>query len=147
MLPPSETPSLQVREANVSTIEPNILSLLWFTLFWALCCVGFLVLSGSFPLKVAKDRNQATSAVLAILNAGLMAVLVSLTLAFGYLELRVTTLIVVAGLVFLFAPTPFELWPASWRDGKRPLATLLIAQFAALAALYQVGGSYLDRLA
>lgn len=129
----------------MSMIEPNLPSLLWFTLLWTLCCVGFLVLSGSFPLEAAKERGRASSAGLAVFNAGLMVVLAGATLAFGYLELRVTSLVVVAGLVFLFAPTPFEAWPVRWRDGRAVLVGLLVMQVGTLAVLYQLGGGLLDR--
>jgi hypothetical protein len=127
----------------MSAIEPNIPSLLWFTLLWTICCVGFLVLSGSFPLNAARERGRASSALLALCNAALMAVLAVLTLTFGFLELRVTTLIVVAGLVFLFAPTPFEVWPEKWRDGRVVLAALLVMQGAGLAAVYALTEGHL----
>jgi hypothetical protein len=129
----------------MSMIEPNLPSLLWFTLLWTLCCVGFLVLSGSFPLKAAIERGRASSVGLAVFNAGLMVVLAGATLAFGYLELRVTSLVVVAGLVFLFAPTPFEAWPERWRDGRAVLAALMVVQLGTLAVLYHLGGGLLDR--
>lgn len=120
----------------MSALEPNVTSLLWFTLLWTLCCVGFFVLSGSFPLTAARERGRATNALLALCNAGAMVVLAGLTLAYGYLELRVTTLIVVAGLVFLFAPASFEIWPEHRRDGNGVLLALFALQAGALAALY-----------
>lgn len=128
----------------MSAIEPNITSLLWFTLFWTLCCIGFLALSGSFPLSVARERGRASNAALAIFNGGLMAVLAALTLAYGYVELRISTLIVVMGLAFLFAPASFEIWPERWRDGRGLLATLLVLQVVAITALCQVGSGLLD---
>lgn len=124
----------------MSAIEPNVNSLLWFTMLWALCCTGFLVLSGFFPLKVVRERGQSISPVLAVLNAGLLAALAIFTVAYGYLELRVTTLIVVMGLVFLFAPAPFDIWPDRWRSGRTALAALLVAQVGALAGLYHFAG-------
>ena len=122
----------------MSAIEPNGLSLLWFTLLWTLCCVGSLGLSGSFPLNVARERGKNINVLLALSNTALMAVLVVLTLAFGFLELRVTTLVVVAGLVFLFAPAPFEVWPEKWRDGRAVLSALLIVQGAGLVAVCEL---------
>lgn len=130
----------------MSAIEPNLASLMWFTMLWTLCCIGFLVLSGFFPLKVAAERGQSMSPVLAVFNAGLMAALVGLTVAFGYLELRVTTLIVVMGLVFLFAPAPFEVWPARWRNGYAALAALLVAQVGALGGLYLLAGDVIGHI-
>jgi hypothetical protein len=74
----------------------------------------------------------------------LLAIFAALTLAYGYAELRISTLIVVMGLAFLFAPASFEIWPERWRDGRGVLATLLVLQVVAITALYQVGSSLLD---
>ncbi|QIB32961.1 hypothetical protein [Ancylobacter pratisalsi] len=127
----------------MSAIEPNIISLLWFTLFSTLCCIGFLALSGSFPLNVARERGRSSNAALAIFNVGLMAILAALTLAYGYVELRISSVIVITGLAILFAPASFEIWPERWRDGRGVLATLLVLQVVAIAALCQVGGNLL----
>lgn len=130
----------------MAAIEPNIAALIWFALFSTLCCIGFLVLSGSFPLKVARERGQASSAALALFNGALMLVFVGLTLAFGLAELRVTSVIVVAGLAFLFAPASFEIWPERWKDGRTVLAIMALAQLGAITALYGVGGGSLAPL-
>lgn len=127
----------------MSAIEPNVTALLWFTLFWAVCCVGFLVLSGSFPLGILKERGGTGSPTLAIVNALAMLTLGALTLWFGFSELRITTLIVVGGLVALFSPAPFEIWPERWRDARSVLAALLVIQVGALAILYHFAGGAL----
>jgi hypothetical protein len=44
----------------------------------------------------------------------------------------------VAGLVVLFTPGLFEVWPASWRDGRIGLVVLVGVQILALAALAKV---------
>lgn len=130
----------------MAALEPNVIALAWFALFSTLCCVGFLILSGSFPLGAAKERGQASSPALALINGALMLVLVGFTLAFGLIELRVTSVIVVAGLAFLFAPASFEIWPERWKDGRAVLAIMALAQLGALAALYRVGGEVLAPL-
>lgn len=130
----------------MAALEPNVIALAWFALFSTLCCVGFLILSGSFPLGAAKERGQASSPALALINGALMLVLVGFTLAFGLIELRVTSVIVVAGLAFLFAPASFEIWPERWKDGRAVLAIMALAQLGAIAALYRVGGEVLAPL-
>lgn len=127
----------------MAALEPNVVALAWFALFSTLCCVGFLILSGSFPLNAARERGQSSSPALALLNGALMLALGGLTLAFGLVELRVTSVIVVAGLAFLFAPASFEIWPERWKDGRAVLAIMALAQVGALAALYRIGGDLL----
>lgn len=131
----------------MATLEPNVGALLWFALFATLSCIGFLILSGAFPLHALRERGQAASPALALLNGALMLVLGGFTLAFGLMELRLTSVIVVAGLAFLFAPSSFEIWPERWKDGRAVLAILALAQVAAILALYGVGGDALAPLA
>jgi hypothetical protein len=59
---------------------------------------------------------------------------------YGYAELRWSSLIVVTGLVVLFAPGLFEVWPSSFRDGRTGLVLLVGVQIAALATLAKVAG-------
>jgi hypothetical protein len=73
-------------------------------------------------------------------NVALLAVLSIATGLFGYCELRWSTLVVVAGLVVLFAPGLFEIWPSSFRDGSKGLAALIGIQLLALATLAKVAG-------
>jgi hypothetical protein len=68
-------------------------------------------------------------------NTVLLAALSIGTAIFGYSELRWSTLIVVAGLVVLFSPGLFEVWPSSFRDGSKGLVTLIAIQLLALATL------------
>jgi hypothetical protein len=51
-------------------------------------------------------------------------------------------LIVVAGLVVLFAPGLFEVWPPSLRDGRTGLVVLVGVQILALVALVSVAGPF-----
>ena len=59
---------------------------------------------------------------------------------YGYTELRWSTLIVVAGLVILFVPGLFEIWPSPLRDGSTGLVVLVGVQALALAALAKIAG-------
>ena len=127
----------------MAALEPNVAALAWFALFSTLCCVGFLILSGAFPLNAARERGQSSSPALALLNGALMLALGGLTLAFGLTELHLTSVIVVAGLAFLFAPASFEIWPERWKDGRAVLAIMALAQIGALAALYRIVGDVL----
>ncbi len=119
----------------MTAIEPNWAALLWFCLVWAVACVAFLVVAGMFPLRAG---TRGIGAVLILGNAALLAVLVASAAVFGYAQLRLTSLIVTSGLIFLFAPAAFQAWPDSWRDGRSGLAVLLGLQLAAIALLYRV---------
>lgn len=125
----------------MQAIEPNWISLLWFAGFATVGTVVLLVVAGMFPLRSAPDavRSGATP-LLVVGNAVLLAILLMGTGFYGYVELRVSTLIIVAGLVVLFAPALFEIWPSSLRDGTAGLVVLVGVQVLALAALAKVAG-------
>jgi hypothetical protein len=123
----------------MGAIEPNWTALLWFAPLATVCAVAFLVVSGMFPLASRPDR--ARSAVATALVAGNSMLLIALlagTGLYGYAELRWTTLVVVTGLIVLFAPGLFEVWPSSMRDGPAGLVVLVGIQLCALAALAKI---------
>jgi hypothetical protein len=123
----------------MSAIEPNWVSLLWFAAFATICTVAFLTVAGMFPLRSRPDTAKSKAATLLVFgNALLLAVLLMGTMVFGYAELRWSTLVVVAGLVVLFAPGLFEVWPSSLRDGSSGLIVLIGVQVLALAVLAKV---------
>src|SRR4030088_863598 len=125
----------------MDAIEPHSISLLWFTAFATVCAVAFLVVAGMFPLRSRPDSLKSGMATLLILsNVVLLVVLLTGTGWYGYAELRRSTLIVVAGLVVLFAPGLFEVWPSSLRDGRTGLLALIAVQIVALATLAKVAG-------
>ena len=125
----------------MQAIEPNWISLLWFAGFATICTVAFLVVAGMFPLRSRPDSARSGAAMLLIVgNAVLLAALLAGTGLYGYAELRWSSLIVVAGLVVLFAPGLFEVWPSSLRDGSTGLVVLVGVQILALAALAKIGG-------
>jgi hypothetical protein len=125
----------------MGAIEPHWISLLWFALLATVCTVSFLVVAGMFPLHLRPDSAKSGAATLLVAgNALLLAALSIGTGFFGYAELRWSTLIVVAGLVVLFAPGLFEVWPSPLRDGRAGLVVLIGIQLLALATLAKIAG-------
>jgi hypothetical protein len=125
----------------MQAIEPNWISLLWFAIFATIGTIALLIVAGMFPLRSRLGSvGSGTSTLLVLGNVVLLAVLLTGTGLYGYVELRWSTLIVVAGLVVLFAPGLFEAWPSSWRDGSTGLVVLVNVQVLALAALARIAG-------
>jgi hypothetical protein len=131
----------------MAAIEPNWIALIWFALFATVCAVAFLVVSGMFPLasRPAHAKSGIAAALVAC-NGLLLLALLAGTGLYGYAELRWTSLIVVTGLVVLFAPGLFEAWPASLRDRPAGLLALVAVQICALAALARVASPALANL-
>jgi predicted permease len=125
----------------MAAIEPNWVSLIWFAAFATICMVAFIVVAGMFPLRSRPDQARSGAATLLVAGNGLLlsALLVGTGL-YGYAELKWSTLIVVTGLVVLFAPGLFEVWPSSFRDGRTGLVVLIGVQILALATLAKVAG-------
>ena len=120
----------------MDAIEPHWISLLWFAAFATVCILSFLVVAGMFPLRSRPESLKSNAGLVLVAgNAVLLAALSIGTAIFGYSELRWSTLIVVAGLVVLFSPGLFEIWPSSFRDGSKGLVTLIAIQLLALATL------------
>ncbi len=112
--------------AEMSAIEPNWVSLLWFAACTTICALAFLVVAGMFPLQSRPDSAKAGGVTLLIGgNAILLVTLLAATGLYGYVELRWSTLIVVTGLIVLFAPWLFQAWPSSLRAGRTGLVPLL----------------------
>jgi len=123
----------------MNAIEPNVGALAAFAALWLATCLGFLVLSGMFPERPEGARRPG-GGLLVALNCALWLALAAVTLGFGYHSLRLTSVVIVAGLIFLFAPVPFELLPRRWRDGRAGLAALVVFQAAALGVFLAAGG-------
>jgi hypothetical protein len=125
----------------MDAIEPHWVSLLWFAGFATVGTVAFLMISGMFPLRSRPDAAKSNVATVLVLgNAVLLAALLAGTGLYGYAELKWSTLVVVTGLVVLFAPGLFEVWPTPLRDGPAGLVALIGVQILALAALAKVAG-------
>jgi hypothetical protein len=125
----------------MAAIEPNWISLIWFATFATICMIAFLIVAGMFPLGSHPERAKSGAATLLVIGNGLLllALLVS-TGIYGYAELRWSTLVVVTGLVVLFAPGLFQAWPSSFRDGRTGLVVLIGIQILALAMLAKLAG-------
>jgi hypothetical protein len=125
----------------MAAIEPNWISLIWFAAFATICTLAFLVVVGMFPLESRPEAARTGAATLLVIGNGLLlsALLVGTGL-YGYAELRWSTLIVVTGLVVLFTPGLFEIWPSSLRDGRTGLVVLICVQILALATLAKLAG-------
>ena len=123
----------------MNAIEPHWISLLWFAACTTICMLALLTVAGMFPLRSRPDPARSTGMTLLISgNAVLLAALLTGTGFYGYSELRWSTLIVVTGLVVLFAPGLFQAWPSSLRDGPAGLVALIGIQVLALAVLAAV---------
>jgi hypothetical protein len=131
----------------MDAIEPHWISLIWFAAFATICTLAFLVVAGMFPLRARPDSLRSGAATaLAIGNAILLTALLAGTGLYGYAELRWSSLIVVAGLVVLFAPGLFEIWPPSFRDGRTGLVVMVGVQIVTLTLLAKVAGNFLTNL-
>jgi hypothetical protein len=125
----------------MTAIEPNWIASLAFAAFATGCALAVLILAGMFPLRARPDAARSRLALLLVAgNAVLLILLLAGTGFYGFTELRWTTLIVVAGLVALFAPGLFEALPAGLRDGRAGLIALAGVQALGLAVLAKIGG-------
>jgi hypothetical protein len=125
----------------MQAIEPNWVSLLWFAAFATIGTVALLVVAGMFPLRSRPEAARSNAATMLVVgNAILVFALLVGTGIYGFAELRWSTLIVVTGLVVLFAPGLFEICPSSLRDGRKGLVVLVGVQMLALAALAKLAG-------
>ena len=119
-------------------LEPNIAALSWFALLWSVCCLGFFQLAGQYPLRPRGEAGPRGPSSMVLATTALWIALLAGTLAFASAELRWTTIVVVAGLLFLFMPGAFQAIPASLRDSRAGLAVagaVLIASLAVLACV------------
>lgn len=127
----------------MSMIEPNVTALAWFALFAGVASVGFYVLTGMFPLETRPDlKGRPLDLLLLATNVVLLLALVGGGLAYGAVNLRWTSLIIVGGLAVLFAPGLFNVWPQRWRDGLAGLAIVLAGLGGALGLLQRVGSVF-----
>ncbi|RXF74210.1 hypothetical protein [Hansschlegelia zhihuaiae] len=124
-------------------IEPNLAALALFAIAATVAGLGFYVLAGAFPLATRDDlRAHPAGVPLALVNAAAFLALVAFGLTYGVEHLRWTSVVIVSGLAFLFAPAAFHVWPQRWRDGAAGLAIMLGLTMAAVAALHAAGGGF-----
>lgn len=124
----------------MDAIEPNWQSLIFFGMAWAIACIGFFFVSGSLPVSAAPAPVQSgMGPVLVGLNLLCIVILTAVALVLAILELRITSPIVLGGLIFLFAPFAVQDLPDRLRDSKLGLLLMFIVQAAAIGALYASG--------
>jgi hypothetical protein len=116
----------------MNQLEPNVVQLVWFTVLWSVCCLGFLQLAGMYPLE---SRDAKIPAPLVIVSTVLWVILLIGAFAYAIAELRWSSIVVVAGLLFLFIPEPFQAIPERWRNSSAGLAVTGIVLAAALITL------------
>src|SRR3569623_525718 len=122
-------------------IAPNWLSMRWFIFFATSCGITLQSGSGMFPLgRNSQGRSSGLTALLVLGNGALLAALVIGTGFYGYNELRWSTLVVVTGLIVLFAPGLFEEWRWSIGNIKTHLTILVGVPVIALLALNRISG-------
>jgi hypothetical protein len=119
-------------------IEPNWTALLWFVPLWSVCCLGFFQLAGMYPIGHHSEEGPEKSVLLVLGNTVLWLALLAGTVAFAYAELRWTTAVVVAGILFLFIPEAFQAMPERWRDSRLGMAAAGGVMICALAVLAHV---------
>jgi hypothetical protein len=122
-------------------LEPNIQALAWFIALWSICCLGFFQLAGRYPLRRHATRTQASNGLVLATTALWIAVLAA-TVRFAVSELRWTTIVIVAAVLFLFLPELFQALPRRFRDEPSGLAVSVGAFAIALLLLTRnlVGG-------
>jgi hypothetical protein len=116
----------------VNSLEPNVIALFWFVLLWGICCLAFFQLAGMYPLRGREARDRM---LLVLCNTVLLLALLAGTMAFAWTELRWTTIVVTAGIVFLFTPALFQAMPDRLRDGSGGMVIGGVAIVAALGLL------------
>jgi hypothetical protein len=124
----------------MNQIEPNIQALAWFVALWSMCCLGFLQLAGLYPLRRHRPHVQLSNLLVLAATILWIAVLAA-TVRFAVTELRWTTIVIVAGILFLFVPEIFQALPRRFRDGLSGLAVSTCAFAAALLLLAHFAGS------
>jgi len=121
----------------MNALEPNLLALGWFIVFFSVCCVGFFQLAGMYPLR----REAGAPAALVIGSSALWLAMLAGTLLYAFATLRPTTTIVVGGLLFLFTPELFQVLPRAWRDSAAGVALSAAVLALALFGLTAVGAA------
>lgn len=119
----------------MDAIEPNVTGMLWFALFAGVASLSFYVLTGAFPLESRPDLSSKPW-VLALVTIDVLMLLATLAcaMAYGFGQLRWTSVVIVSGLAILFAPALFNLWPSRLRDGPAGLGIIGTALGAVLVA-------------
>lgn len=127
----------------MSAIEPNVVALLWFAGLCALACIAFFAVIGFYPIEVKRRSGSALPATLATLaNTALFLALLAGTVVFGVHELRVTSMLIVGGFAFLYAPEALQALPERLREGLTGHVALLAVLCIGLASCWHAGSHH-----
>lgn len=125
----------------MSAVEPNWPMALMLALTWLVGCAGLLFVAGHLPLRAAPTAvRRGAGPMLVWGGLGLMAAVALTTIWTAAVELRWTTMVVLGGFVFLFAPFFVQDLPVSIRETQAGLALVMAIGLVALGALYAVAG-------
>lgn len=115
----------------MSQLEPNIAQLVWFIVLWSVCCLGFFQLAGMYPRK---SRAANIPAPLVIVSTAIWIALLLSACLYAVTELRWSSIVIVACLLFLFIPEPFQAIPERWRNNAAGLVVTMVVLAMTLAA-------------
>ena len=126
----------------MSAVEPNWPMALMLALTWLVGCAGLLFVFGHLPLSAAPEGvRRGGGPVLVWLGLAVMIAVALGTVVMAFESLRWTTMVVLGGFVFLFAPFFVQDLPAPIRDTQRGLVLVVTLGVVALGAIYAVSGA------
>jgi hypothetical protein len=126
----------------MSAVEPNWPIALMLALTWLVGCAGLLFVFGHLPLSAAPEGvRRGGGPVLVWLGLAVMVAVALATVVMAFESLRWTTMVVLGGFVFLFAPFFVQDLPAAIRDTQRGLVLVVTLGVVALGAIYAVAGA------
>ena len=126
----------------MSAVEPNWPIALMLALTWLVGCAGLLFVFGHLPLSAAPEGvRRGGGPVLVWLGLAVMVAVALATVVTAFESLRWTTMVVLGGFVFLFAPFFVQDLPAAIRDTQRGLVLVVTLGVVALGAIYAVAGA------
>jgi hypothetical protein len=126
----------------MSAVEPNWPIALMLALTWLVGCAGLLFVFGHLPLSAAPEGvRRGGGPVLVWLGLAVMVAVALATVVMAFESLRWTTMVVLGGFVFLFAPFFVQDLPAAIRDTQRGLVLVVTLGVVALGAICAVAGA------
>ncbi len=126
----------------MSAVEPNWPMALMLALTWLVGCAGLLFVFGHLPLSAAPEGvRRGGGPVLVWLGLAVMIAVALATVVTAFESLRWTTMVVLGGFVFLFAPFFVQDLPAAIRDTQRGLVLIVTLGVVALGMIYAVAGA------
>jgi hypothetical protein len=126
----------------MSAVEPNWPIALMLALTWLVGCAGLLFVFGHLPLSAAPEGvRRGGGPVLVWLGLAVMVAVALATVVMAFESLRWTTMVVLGGFVFLFAPFFVQDLPAAIRDTQRGLVLIVTLGVVALGMIYAVAGA------